>query len=166
MGSFVEHLAGMLTFSGRETRRRFWPYAAGVLVVAALGLSLAMIPLMARTMGHMAAQGGNYGPDLGAFFIGVGIMTLGVVVLLAAAVTRRLHDSGRSGAWGLVPLPFQAAGIALAPRLLASGASDSLLFVGLFLNNLAYIALLMGLAIMLTAPGTVDANRFGPPALP
>ena len=102
-------------------------------------------------------------PDFVLLIGGVGAVSLVVVALLAAAVTRRLHDSGKRGWWGLVPLPFLASGLLLMPQLIANGEPDLGLFALLFANNLVYIASLIVLVVMLAARGNPHDNRFGPP---
>jgi uncharacterized membrane protein YhaH (DUF805 family) len=92
-----------------------------------------------------------------------------VVALLAAAVTRRLHDSGRRGFWGLPPVIFLAVGLSLFPRIFQNMLSgqmtpDTLKVFGLmFANNMLYLASLGLLVFLLVRPGQLSENRFGPP---
>jgi uncharacterized membrane protein YhaH (DUF805 family) len=101
--------------------------------------------------------------------VAVGSITVAAtVVLLAAAVARRLHDRNRRGYWGLLPLPFLAAGLALMPGIFERAAAgreipDPRLFLALVLNNLVYLAALGFLIVLLAGPGTTGPNRFGPP---
>lgn len=95
--------------------------------------------------------------------MGVGISV--AVFLLAAATTRRLHDSGRRGYWGLLPLPFLVVGISVFPRLAAGGDAVSAgLFLALFVNNLVYLGTLVLLVVLLTQRSNTGGDRFGPPA--
>ncbi|EIZ80405.1 hypothetical protein WSK_0963 [Novosphingobium sp. Rr 2-17] len=114
---------------------------------------------------------GNH-PELMPDMSGIAGAMIGVsaiaILLLAAAVSRRLHDTGRRGWWGLLPLPFLFAGFVFMPRLFAQvsdGASPDMgLFGLLFLNNMVYLGSLAVLVILLAQPEQRQANRFGPPA--
>jgi len=179
-------------FAGRDARSTFWPFAGVVVGGGMAAMTMGMVPMLVGTVGRLqrfaAAHpdqadvrrhpGGGYEiavqgyhpelmPNLTLFTALVGGVALVVVVLLAAAVVRRLHDGGLSGAWGLMPVPFLAAGFVLMPMVMAgAGEPSPALFAALFLNNLVYLAMLATLVVLLcrrTAPG---ANRFGAPADP
>jgi uncharacterized membrane protein YhaH (DUF805 family) len=87
------------------------------------------------------------------------------VLLLFAAVVRRLHDRGRTGWWAALPLLFEITGLALAPYVfrhmtdLAANPNFALLSS---LNGLAYWAALIVLIVMLAGEGENGPNRFGP----
>jgi uncharacterized membrane protein YhaH (DUF805 family) len=103
-------------------------------------------------------------PDVAPVMVGIAAMTAITVLLLAAAVARRLHDRGRTGLIGLLPLPFLAYACVVMQRFFASSRSDGpdmLLFLSLFLNNLLYLGALLFLVVQLAGRGTVGANRFG-----
>ena len=88
-----------------------------------------------------------------------------IVVLIAAAVTRRLHDRNRRGFWGLMPLPFTAFGIASMPIMLPGVWHHTLSVVwwaALILQNLLYYASLILLIVMLAGRDSAEPNRFGP----
>jgi uncharacterized membrane protein YhaH (DUF805 family) len=87
------------------------------------------------------------------------------VLLLAAAVVRRLHDSGRSGAWGFLPLLFLVTGFLATPvmfrdSLTAESAFDPLPW--LLLHNMLYLASLGILVAMLASRGMPGPNHYGP----
>jgi uncharacterized membrane protein YhaH (DUF805 family) len=107
-------------------------------------------------------------PDMAPMFLGLRVIAPIIVLLLAAAVTRRLHDTGRSGLWGLPPVVFLGVGLALFPslfqRLMAGDDSAIGLLLPLFANNLAYLASLGLLVICLCLSSKPDANRYGPAA--
>jgi uncharacterized membrane protein YhaH (DUF805 family) len=103
---------------------------------------------------------------LDTFVLFAGVSGALFVVMLAASVVRRLHDTGRSGLWGLMPVPFLAIGIAAFARIRSSfhSAEDLLdaYFPLLMANNFAYLALLGLLIYLLARPGSRGPNRFGP----
>ncbi|MBS0254467.1 MAG: DUF805 domain-containing protein [Proteobacteria bacterium] len=193
MFRFVTYaLRGLWRFSGRDSRQQFWPWVGFVLVcdmvLAAAAILPAMFGTMARLQAYAAAHpdevtvesspGGTsisvHGPvpglmpDIHGFMVTNAFATVASVLLLAAAVTRRLHDTGRRGWWGLLPLPPLGVGLAVFPRFfdaMASGgqAPDLRLFGLLSLNNLTYIILLGLLAALCLRPGDPLPNRFGEP---
>lgn len=175
---FIGHLRGLLRFKGRERRTTFWLWVlVSYGIQTGVGL-LAMLPLIARmmTLGPRVAAAAEQGdpPPLDLFPIGwfAGLAALSMAtftLLLGAAVVRRLHDSGRSGWWAMLPLPFQLATLALIPVLFAqfdrvpadSGFPTS--FLWLFVNNLFGFAALIVLVVFCAMPTEERVNRFGPP---
>jgi len=186
-------LAGLLRFSGRDAPGWFWPYVAFVIVMDFAAGAVIMVPSMLDSFRRMQAFAAAHPdqatvertatsysiqihgyhpelmPNLGDMAAGFAVMVVITILFLAAAVSRRLHDRDRRGAWGLMPLPFLAAGLTIMPRLFAgfSGRQPDMgLFGLLFLNNLVYLALLALLIVMLAGRGTEGANRYGPPPPP
>jgi uncharacterized membrane protein YhaH (DUF805 family) len=181
----------LIDFNGRETRAQFWPWAGCVFVVAFLGYGAVVGSMMAGTIGGMQAFAeanpdhatvvstpGSYSvsiegahpellPDVGLILTMVGALVAVLVVLLAAAVARRLHDRGRSAFWGLAPLPFIGFALfgmsVLFGQFESGGEPDIGLFFAIFFNNLIYLAVLATLVIQLAGAGKAEANRFGPP---
>jgi uncharacterized membrane protein YhaH (DUF805 family) len=114
-------------------------------------------------------------------FVGIAINLVFTLLILAATV-RRLHDRNWSGWWALLPLPFQAVGTALAPRMLAGFAAaapaisftpgqappppiDPELVMLSMLNSLVFYVALAFLLYLLATEGTAGPNRFGPDPL-
>ncbi len=185
------HLTGLATFSGRESRQRFWIWAALVFGLSVITMMAVMIPSfldifsqvdriaaehpeqVTRTYGPggYSVQIEGHHPELLPDFVGmiyrIGLSALVSVLLLGAAVVRRLHDCGRTGLWGLLPLPFLTAGFVLMPHLFgqlnSAGEPDMGLFFGLFFNNLIYLGALGVLIVLLAQAGTPGENHFGPP---
>jgi len=181
---------GLTRFSGRDSRGAFWPYAglvlAGVFLAGGFAMTWAMGPLF-QDMAQFAAEHpeattvhaapGQYSisidgshpdaplPDLGRFFGVLVSMIVMAVALLAAAVSRRLHDSNRRGWWGLLPLPFLAFGMSAFPIMMrdvmASPTPNLGLFFAIFANNVLYMLALATLVVLLCLRGTQGANRFG-----
>lgn len=153
---------GLLRFSGRDARPTFWFYFLAVFVLYMLLSMVASVPMMNAMFASEAE------PDFTPFFI-MTVVGMGVVVLLlAAAVTRRLHDSGRRGYWGLLPLPFAASALFAFPRLVDSMVDefDLTLFNFIFANNILYMIALAILVVLLVRRGTAGPNRFGEPPTP
>ena len=190
MNAIKHGLGQLFNFSGRMRAVHFWLYATVVIVSGMVAMGAAIGPVVndmfARlrrfqiehphqvTVMHAPGGGtswsieGNHPelmPDLSPFLAAAAIVALITALLLAAAVTRRLHDSDRRGWWGVLPLPFLATGLAIFPLLIAqfgTGQPDLRLFGLLFLNNLIYLGTLGLLVIFLCLSGTRGPNRFGP----
>jgi uncharacterized membrane protein YhaH (DUF805 family) len=183
------NLGGLLTFSGRTRPLHFWLYTAVVLLSGMAAMMVAMAFVMQDMFARLARftrehpdqvtvvntpNGTSWQiegshpeliPDINLFLTTVSVVALISVLLLAAAVTRRLHDSNRRGYWGLPPLPFLAGGMAVFITLfadIAGGEPDMTLFAGMMLCNLAYLASLALLVVLLCLNGTRGENRFGP----
>ena len=121
-GAIKYNLTHLLDFSGRDARQTFWFYVLFLFLVnMAIGL-VVMVPFMAELISTVvaAAQTGDQvavetamADQMGkmmASMLWVGVVTTALnALLLAAAFTRRLHDSSLSGWWGLLPLGLQAA---------------------------------------------------------
>lgn len=110
-------------------------------------------------------------PHFHGLIVAIAIAAFIMVVLIAAAVVRRLHDCDWSGWWALVPLPFLVCGFVLMGRMLAmtgeptTGLPGATLIPWLMANNLAYLGLIGALGIQLSRDGTAGPNRFGPAPL-
>jgi uncharacterized membrane protein YhaH (DUF805 family) len=202
MGTFtnsVRHCArNLFTFSGRDRPRLFWPYA-GLVIGAGQVLMLVAVSSMIGGMfermerfaqehpdqvtveqgpGHYSMQVDGYHPelmpDMRSFFILVAAITLVSALLLAAAITRRLHDRGRTGWWAAALVPFLAIGftlmIRLRDRVMAAPDVDAFQQVAgtmmlLFANNMIYLGLFVFLIFQLVNSGTPGPNRYGPDPL-
>ncbi|MFC0683630.1 DUF805 domain-containing protein [Novosphingobium clariflavum] len=181
------HLVRLAKFSGREGRAKFWPWAGVVVGLVCIGSFAAIGPMMVRSMAKMQQYArehpeqatvtsgpGHYEisiqghhpelmPDFSAVTGAMEIVMAVAIVLLAAAVTRRLHDTGKAGTWGLLPLPFLVIGFTQMPRIFAAPEPDMRLFGLLFLNNLFYLGALGVLILLLAGAGSKGDNRYGPP---
>src|SRR6185312_12908248 len=112
-------------------RRTFWPYAIFLfllstfanMVVGAFIAADMFVRMQRFVLAHPEGlkppppgQPPQIPPELLPDFSGLAApmmaMQIVLVLLLAAAVTRRLHDRDRTGLWGLMPLPFMAIGMA------------------------------------------------------
>lgn len=191
LASIRRGFGGVLRFSGRDTRGQFWPYAIFVFLLTSALTYVAMIPDLLRMMAGFQrfvekaqrdqAAGGPGAPLSGRMegippelipnfentVIWSSILTVIAILLLAAAVTRRLHDRDKRGFWGLLPLPCYAVGLALAPQAVQMIArspvgADTPLFNALMLNSFVYWGLLIFLVVILAGEGDAGSNRFGP----
>jgi len=119
--TLLGHFKKLFDFRGREDRASFWPYAAVAFIITMTAAMIVFIPMMSRAFddaqqfaaqhpdqatissgpGHYSISTHGNHPELMpagsiALFLGV---TFGLALLLfAAAVVRRLRDTGRSGA--------------------------------------------------------------------
>ncbi|MEO5707250.1 MAG: DUF805 domain-containing protein [Alteraurantiacibacter sp.] len=190
MQDILGHFAQLLRFSGRERAGSFWPYAGVVFGLMMTASFVVFVPEIFRTFIGMQqfavehpesatiTQGpGHYEisiegahpelmPDFAFLSGAMAAVAVVSVVLLAAAVTRRLHDAGRSGVWGLLPLPFLFCGFALMANMFASLGTKAEPDFGqillLFANNAIYMGTLVLLVILLVRRGEANENRFGP----
>jgi len=191
--SVRHNLRGLARFSGRDANILFWPWVAVLIAATTLAAAAATLTVLGDTLARMqrfaAAHPdqtevvstptsyrltihGNHPelmPAFDPFFHAMAAITAALVLLLAASVTRRLHDTGRSGAWGLLPLPFLAFAFTAFPRVMdsfrAAQATQTQpamgLFGLLFLNNALYMAALIALVLLLARRGTPGPNRYG-----
>jgi uncharacterized membrane protein YhaH (DUF805 family) len=189
--SLFEHFRKLASFKGREDRESFWPYAALVLGIVTVAGALMALPIIAWLIqatppfdsphpGDMnvfadpgdfsiPAQEPGAGPVLPVGFLTAYLAaTFGLAVLLyAAAVFRRLHDCGKSGAWGLLPLPFLAYTLVQSVRMFDSlsrgDQPDPALFLTTAASNILCWAALLALVVLLASPSDPAPNRFDLP---
>lgn len=193
MKGIIWNLARLLKFGGRESRERFWPYAALVILLtfvgSGIGMSVAMssmfeaveqvaathpqdVTVMRGPGSYSVSVTGDHPelmPDFGLAFGVMGVVVAIAAILLAAAVVRRLHDSGRAGWWGAPPLIFLGFGIFAIRRFTGMMTDDvtppdaeMLPVMGLlFLNNVLYLGSLGLLVLLLCLSGSPGPNRYG-----
>lgn len=185
--SLKDHFKKLFDFAGREDRASFWPYAAVAFIITMLASMLIFVPMMSNSMQAMqeyAAQHpdqvttssgpGHYSISVQGNhpeFMPAGSMalylavTFGLALLLfAAAVVRRLHDRGKSGLWGLMPLPFILYSSIQMPRMFATVGTgsepDMTVFFSIFFSNLLYIVTLIWLIVLLAGASDPAPNRY------
>ena len=112
--------------------------------------------------GHHPELMPDFGRMMGLIVVGFAV----IIFLLAAAVVRRLHDRGKSGAWGLMPIPFLVFASVAMPKLFnqvgQGDAPDMSLFFAIFINNMLYLASLAFLIVLLAGASAKGENRYGP----
>ena len=184
----LEHFRKLASFEGREDRASFWPYAALVLGIVMVAGALMTLPMMAWLIeadrqvaaadpGDLnilaagadfpaAAPGPSAGPEFPVGFLAAYLgVTLGLAVLLyAAAVFRRLHDRGISGAWGLLPLPFLVYTLVQTVRLFDSLTRGEqpvpAMMLTIAASNILHWAALLALVVLLAGASDPGPNRY------
>lgn len=168
--AIIQGFQSVAKFEGRDRRARFWPYVAVVVglhfVVQMLGVAAIAVPLMAELQTSIENE---IEPQLDRLEAAGTLMlvlmaALGVsyLVLMAAAVTRRLHDAGRTALWGLLPFPF----FAYHAVMFWLSWTDRIwpnewLFLSVSLSNGLGVLGTIILIILLALPGAPEPNRFG-----
>lgn len=182
-----DHFKRLLDFRGREDRASFWPYAAVAFgIIMAVGMAI-FIPMMFKSVRAMQEDAAQH-PDEATVVSGPGHYSISVeghhpeffdtggmatylavsfglaILLYAAAVARRLHDRGKSGAWGLMPIPFILYSSIMMPRMfgtVGSGKEPNMtLFTSVLFSNMLYIAALIGLIVLLAGGSDPQQNRY------
>lgn len=149
-------------FSGRDSRAVFWSYAGVVIGVVLVSGNALLVPVIAASL--------VFAPPTALWLVvpmllGTSLIVLVNVVLLAAAVTRRLHDRGRRGTWAVLPLAALLAALAMMiplSRAAERGDDPGIMFVAMAIS-LLYFLLLAVLVVQLILPGDPHENRFGQP---
>ncbi len=169
--SLRHNLTSLTRFSGRDRRRLFWPYAASVVALGFVAIGVLNVLTFAALFGQASPEA-TPRDDLAVLapiFWTLRLGVLAIVALLAAAVVRRLHDRGRSGLWALPTPAFLGLAVILFPiafgQLLIQDPPPTwalALFGALFINNVAYLASLLMLLILLVKDSDAGANRYGP----
>lgn len=181
----------ILNFKGRDRRSQFWPYLAvvmGLTAVAYAIISPVVLFLLSQNVGGVGHASVNgellvvdqqmqmeaFQKQMFTFMSGIwGMMAVfigGNIALLAAAVSRRLHDRGLSGWWAaIVPTLLILAGamfsyLFMAVPMFGDEPSPAFLlsFLSVFgLMALYYISLIV-LVVFLCLKGKTGPNRYGP----
>lgn len=196
-------LAGLLRFNGRTALHDFWPYGFTMgAIVYAVGAMVSYIASFDFTFRFnqllIERQGGWPYPSASEidrewinqlptemFDLARTLMLYSLIVfavgaaLLAAAIIRRLHDTGRTGFWILLPLPFGAYAtyaiyglFSKLPVFFEIEPQQAAVFIFLsefalaFISAMLWLAALIVLIILLCGRGTPGPNRFGPPPVP
>lgn len=157
--------ANVTRFSGRDARRQFWPYCGVVFALFLVVGWAVLIPTMLPAFGASSPSVTAFQDRVSHFVLIDMLMFCVFVLLLASAVARRLHDTGRSALWGLMPLPFVAYSgtmfSSIFSQIATNGQPKMGLFLSVFVSNLLYMAVLVTLIVFLTRPSTPTSNRYG-----
>ncbi len=169
MNPIVRGFKKLADFKGRDRRSQFWPYAGVVCAVwfVLQGVAGNLVMFTAMSSGDEASFASAF----------IGTMVVGAVTLaglLAAAVSRRLHDRGLSGLWALIPLGLLVTimtgfGLLFQSVWQEVPMDDSSIdmrfvsgFLGVMVGNLLYMASLVTLIVFLCLKGKAGPNRYGP----
>lgn len=122
------NLSNLTNFSGRDSRSTFWFYILFLVIiqlVVTFGLSMMMGGVMVADAFRAASAGAEQAAIQQQMFArmsdtmrisawGSSLMSLAMTVLLAAAFTRRLHDSDKPGWIAAATVAMQLSSIVLA----------------------------------------------------
>jgi len=131
-GAIKHGLVNLANFDGRDARQTFWYYVLFVVILRFCAGLAVSIPMMGQAMrvgfsaaqnhadpaamqGQMFAAIASAMPTMMWLSIAVGVVT---GLLLVASLVRRLHDSGHSGWWVLLPIAIHAYVLAQSPAAL------------------------------------------------
>lgn len=186
------NLAHLTDFTGRDARQTFWFYVL-FLVIAQFAISMAIsIPLTGAMVGDafVATKQGATNADIQARIMDrVGgmmrasmwrsvVLSLIRSAMMAAAFTRRLHDSGKTGWIALATFAIQIIALALvftsiddAVQMVVLTQSGDMSAVQALQKKFAVQSLLgwVPTAIVIVFgvwPSTMGENRYGPQPLP
>lgn len=180
--------ANLLTFTGRDTRAQFWPFALVNLAIAIAAMAGLIVPVVLGAISKAEAFAAanpdkvivtqtatsrsitfkepvpGLMPDFDGMITPVLIGGVVFIALHAAAVVRRLHDTERGGWIGLIPAVLFVVAGALMRQVFAqfgeSGAPDLGPFFIAWQAALAYNVSLIMLVILLVLPTKVTGNRY------
>lgn len=182
----IKHgLRNLVTLTGRDGRKQFWLYAVFLLLLRWAVSTVATVPLMASTM-NTAFTAARNSTDPAATATAVQtnitaalpqIMLLGIVIslitaaMLLSSLVRRLHDSGLSGWFALLPGVPYLISLAAAPREVAHTMAvmqqqgpghpgAALHATNWSIAAIGWLALALLVAVA-ARPSTPGANRYG-----
>ena len=97
---FVKCIKNYVNFSGRARRMEYWMF---YLICQIIGLVIA-IPYTITLFASINLVTGDFNPSGAWVFFTILLAIYGLFLFLPslAAMVRRLHDTGRSGAWWLI----------------------------------------------------------------
>jgi uncharacterized membrane protein YhaH (DUF805 family) len=127
LGAMKYHAGHLFDFGGRDARQTFWFWFLFLFILnIAIGMAMSLpmtISAMstafegARTGDPAAAQAAmmnQMADSMRPLIVGGIIIGLFNVVMMAAALVRRLHDSGKSGVWAALTGAIYLASLALS----------------------------------------------------
>ena len=152
--SILHNLRGLTTFSGRDDRATFWPWA-GLVVVATtvLGNVVGVVGMVV-----LVVRGLDPGGAGGRIVVALGLASVALhVVLLGASVVRRLRDRGAGIAWAVVPVvavvvALTAQASVMLPALDGREPDLGRFFLAFALSGL-YLLAVAALVVQLALPG-------------
>jgi uncharacterized membrane protein YhaH (DUF805 family) len=187
--SIRHNLTNLFRFSGRDSRALFWPYAITIFLLSVAAYLLLFVPIvmdmMGRTIAYAQAHPEGFPiaapgqppvlppelmPDFSRLVIPSALVGIAALLLLAAAVVRRLHDTGKSGWWGALPLPFKAVStviaVSAAKTMIAYPPKPSPLTMIGSVNGLCSLVATIALIVLLVGEEAPAKRSFGESAPP
>lgn len=156
--SITHNLTGLLRFSGTDSRAQFWPYAIAVFIGIMVVFMSIFAPRILGAVHRFLRHGDATFPDVSDLrWWTVALMAI-QVLLLAAAVTRRLRDRGKSIVWALLPLVPLAILVPIVGDPLSLAGLPAWAFIATFVLNLGYQASLIYLIVLLAGAGPQRAE--------
>ena len=140
-------------YRGRSNRTQFWAFAVINIGLAQVAMAVPMMIGFAQGDPHAVFD----------YAIGGFLAMLLFAIPYFAAITRRLHDSGRTGWWVLPQAILLGTGLAGFMKIFGALAIDDGLFALMFLNNIIYLGWVALLIFFAVLPGDEGSNRFGDP---
>jgi uncharacterized membrane protein YhaH (DUF805 family) len=187
IASIRHGLRRVVDFSGRDSKAQFWPYAIFLFLLSIAAGMILWVPVMAdmfvRLQRYLIEHpeglptgGDKYPgatalppelmPDFSAMVGPMAVVNLLFVMLLAAALVRRLHDRAKSGWWALLPVPFmiysQIQGPQAATMMIGGHPPNPSIMLPAALSSLFYWIAFVTLVVLLVGDGTAGPNRYGP----
>ncbi len=143
MHYYIRALKNYVNFKGRDTRPQFWYF---YLVHFIIGLVLAIID------------------ELMGFELLAPLYGLAVLLPMLAIMTRRLHDTGKSG-WWILALLFTPIGLGfvflIIGGLIFAIAPGLLPLVSILLPILLFISIIAVFVYIFAAKGEDKPNKYG-----
>lgn len=166
MGEAVRSvLRSYATFSGRAARPEYWWFVLALFLaqLIAAALDIAVFGIFFRVTAPDEALYAAEGPSVFG-----SLLTLAVFLPMLAVTWRRLHDTGRSGFWALLPMGGAMAAVVPFAAILAIGYGNPYnthdeIFIPLTILMMA-LAVVPGLVLLwwLASRGDAGENRYGP----
>lgn len=186
-GAMFGPLRRLTDFSGRSTRPEFWPFVFLLYAAQQIVTMIAVGPLMShlqkvgetqqqdQTLDAMNAEVTRVFFDMFNKIVPISIALAALsALLLAAVVTRRLHDTNRTGWWAapvvvmggislwlfsrIVPLIMEMVN---APDAIKNVDAGIAAIAPIFATNLIYLIFVATLIVFCAQDGTPGPNRFG-----
>ncbi len=172
MGRIFSHLLHGLRkavqFSGRDNRSQFWIYTACVFTIVLAVFSI-WASVSSRRLFEQLSTNEISPHEISTTLQNQTLVPIVMLIFaLAAAVSRRLHDIGKSATIGLPTALLLLSGYLVFMIATQKSISDdeNSFFLGwiavIFIINLLYLISLIYLGVSLGKRGTTGENRFGP----
>lgn len=181
------NLANLTNFAGRDARPTFWWYVLFLIILQFLAGMVVSLPMVFGAMGSAfdAASSGadqvtlqsemmaNMADQMGTTIWISAVLEVIMILLLVAAFVRRIHDTGNSGYWAVIPVVTQLISIVMNITLIDEvkammlSASDPIAMQEMqsqitthWSNFLGWIGLLVVIVFGLLK-SQAGANRYG-----